>query len=63
ELYELEKDICEANDISEQRTAKLKAMEDSWTEWDAKNQGPVFLGLLQDSIYNTLHPDRFTRPN
>ncbi|MEM1356773.1 MAG: sulfatase-like hydrolase/transferase [Bacteroidota bacterium] len=63
ELYELEKDIGEANDISEQRTAKLKAMEDSWTEWDAKNQGPVFLGLLQDSIYNTLHPDRFTRPN
>lgn len=62
-LYELSNDIGEVNNLVEQHTAKVKGLEDAWGKWDANNQGPIFLGLLQDSLYNTLNPERFTRPN
>jgi arylsulfatase A-like enzyme len=63
QLYDLDKDIGEANDLSAIKEAKVKDLEEAWSKWDTQNQAPVFLGLLQDSIYNTLHPNRFTRPN
>jgi arylsulfatase A-like enzyme len=62
QLYDLDKDIGEANDLSAIKEAKVKSLEEAWSKWDTQNQAPVFLGLLQDSIYNTLHPNRFTRP-
>ncbi|MFK8165213.1 MAG: sulfatase-like hydrolase/transferase [Lewinella sp.] len=63
QLYDLDKDIGEANNLVKQQTAKAKVLEAVWLKWDAKNQDPVFFGLRQDSLYNTLHPERFTRPN
>ncbi|WP_020568227.1 sulfatase-like hydrolase/transferase [Neolewinella persica] len=63
QLYDLGEDIGEANNLVEQQAAKVKGLEEAWEAWNANNQDPVFLGLLQDSLYSTLHPNRFTRPN
>lgn len=63
QLYDLAGDIGEANDLADKQIAGAESLEETWEKWDAENLPPVFLGLRQDSIYNSLHPDRFTRPN
>jgi arylsulfatase A-like enzyme len=63
QLYDLDKDIGEANDLADKQAAQVKKLEEAWAKWDANNQDPVFLGLRQNAIYNTLHPERFTPKN
>ncbi|MBB4078048.1 arylsulfatase A-like enzyme [Lewinella aquimaris] len=62
ELYALDKDLAEGNNLAPEQSATVDSLESAWKSWDEANHGPVFLGLRQDSLYNTLHPDRFERP-
>lgn len=60
-LYDLDEDIGEENDLAAQKAARVGELNDRWVQWNTKNQPPVFLGLRQDSLYDALHPNRFTR--
>ena len=63
ELYHLTKDIGEQRDLSTERTGRITELDQYREAWLSEMIDPLFLGLSQDSIYNTRHPDRFDRPD
>lgn len=57
-LFNLESDISEANELSDQNMAdSLKKQKDLW---EKEMVDPVFMGLGQDKEYSREHPERFT---
>lgn len=60
-LYELSRDISEEHPLNQPQ--QLEATQQRYRSWEAEMLDPVFLGLLQDSLYSTLHPNRFKKPN
>lgn len=45
--------------LNDQKTSrKLYSI---YKQWESQVKDPLFLGLLQDSIYNTLHPNRYLK--
>jgi len=57
ELYNLTKDIGERNALTDQtKMESLLKLKDQWTK---QMIDPVFLGLVQNALYNKLHPDRW----
>ncbi len=62
ELYSLEVDISEENNIIKGQQVKAEVLNSAVTNWNKQNRDAVFLGLKQNKEYNALHPDRFKRP-
>jgi arylsulfatase A-like enzyme len=62
ELYNLEIDITEKNNIVENENGQhhdfLKLLE----KWESEMLDPIFFGLNMNKEYDELHPDRFKRP-
>ena len=61
-LFNLEEDISEKNNQVETQKDVAKQLSDEISNWEKQLIDPVFLGLSQDSLYNSLHPDRFKNP-
>lgn len=61
-LFDLNKDIGETVDQTDDQTEKASTLEQQFTEWNREMTDPIFMGLIQNKAYNQLHPDRFTRP-
>ncbi|MBX2872184.1 MAG: sulfatase-like hydrolase/transferase [Saprospiraceae bacterium] len=61
-LFNLKNDLGEETDLVGQEPEKAQELRLAQEQWNSQMMDPVFMGLAFDSIYNVLHPDRFTRP-
>lgn len=61
-LFNLKSDISEEKDLSGKNPNKIKSLTNSFNQWNKEMQTPRFLGLMEDSEYNSSHPDRFKKP-
>ncbi|MCG9972566.1 sulfatase-like hydrolase/transferase [Gramella sp. YB25] len=60
-LFNLKKDISETNEMKDEDL--MHNLLDQYQLWENNLRDPVFLGLLQNDLYNRKHPDRFTKPD
>ena len=60
-LFNLAHDLAEENDLSSSNAILSEKLQKRFSEWNAEMKDPAFMGLGQNSIYDELHPDRFTR--
>lgn len=58
EYYNLDNDISEENPLSISQADSIK-WNQLYQTWNEQNSMPKFLGLHQDSLYSSQHPDRF----
>jgi arylsulfatase A-like enzyme len=58
-LFAINKDIGEKNNLAETETGKVKDLEKLLENWRKILIPPAFLGLLEEEEYNKLNPDRF----
>lgn len=61
-LFNLKDDVGEQDNLATEETETLQQLRTAQEQWNSQMLDPVFMGLAFDSIYNVLHPDRFTRP-
>ncbi len=61
-LYDLSRDLGEQINLAAEKSDMVTELTLLLDDWLAGMQEPAFLGLLEDSLYNTLHPNRFERP-
>ncbi len=62
QLYQLEDDISEQNNLNVTLPDLRHQMVLEHNQWHEQLIAPIFMGLRQDSIYNSHHPNRFARP-
>ena len=60
-LFDLKNDIGEQNNQSNDRMERVVQLNKDLRKWESEMQGPAFLGLLKDKIYNEQHPERFKK--
>ncbi|MCY1720272.1 sulfatase-like hydrolase/transferase [Prolixibacteraceae bacterium Z1-6] len=61
-LFNLDEDISEENDISAEKAQNVNKLKEDIDKWENEMKAPIFMGLMQDTEYNELYPDRFKRP-
>lgn len=63
QFFNLSVDVSEQRDQISTHGEQSKELQSAHEKWLAQLEDPIFLGLISDSIYNVLNPDRFKRPN
>jgi arylsulfatase A-like enzyme len=56
-LFDLNQDISETNSLND--SIKKEELLRMYEAWNAQNEDPRFLGLLENKEYNKAHPDRY----
>ena len=62
QLYHLSDDVGEQTNLFQINSDMVHQLEKNHRQWLSQLVDPIFMGLRQDSVYNTLHPNRFKRP-
>lgn len=60
-LFDLKNDIGEQSNQSNDKKERVVQLNKDLRKWESEMQGPAFLGLLEDKIYNQQHPERFKK--
>lgn len=60
-LFDLKNDISEQSNLSNEKKERVVQLNKDLRKWESEMQGPAFLGLLKDEIYNEQHPERFKK--
>ena len=56
-LYNLNQDVSEENTLND--SLRIQQMNTDYDTWNKLNKKPVFYGLMQNKIYNEIHPKRY----
>ncbi|MEM7370238.1 MAG: sulfatase-like hydrolase/transferase [Bacteroidota bacterium] len=62
-LFDLQADIGETGNVVNAQQTLAKELEEQQQAWQRELTDPIFMGLLEDSLYTVMHPDRFARPS
>lgn len=60
-LFDLDKDISETTNLIHSQKELFKQLEETYQNWNSKMLNPIFMGLLQDSKYTKLNPNRYKK--
>ena len=60
-LFDLDKDISETTNLIHSQKELFKQLEETYQNWNSQMLNPIFLGLLQDSKYTKLNPNRYKK--
>ena len=60
-LFDLGEDISEEKNLAVEKEKQFDKLHNNFEKWNTEILPPVFLGLMQDDLYNEQHPDRFKR--
>jgi len=60
-LFYLDKDISETTNLIHSQKELFKQLEETYQNWNSKMLNPIFMGLLQDSKYTKLNPNRYKK--
>lgn len=61
-LFNLDTDISETTNMAADLEKRVKQLYADFNNWQSDITDPVFLGLRDDDLYNSTHPDRFKKP-
>jgi arylsulfatase A-like enzyme len=60
-LFDLDKDISETTNLIHSQKELFKQLEETYQNWNSQMLNPIFMGLLQDSKYTKLNPNRYKK--
>ncbi len=63
QLYNLKIDVGEQDNLEAEHTQLVHQMMKDHHQWQNQLMDPIFMGLKQDSMDNTLNTDPFKRPD